>query len=381
MGRTNARELDHIEVQRYETSCVLSFSPTLTKELSGGLFRVILNNDGSALHHHAPTPFEISEDGGLDIVQGPSGFLYTVKYKGGKIRFLKPIEEPSVDMAIKSVFPRRGSQNGGSVLRIYGDNLGSATSVRVGNEPCPLLVASIFKIECILLGGNGTVDITVSGSNQTATFRNGYRFISGTEIAQASLAPSATIESSSPSAVPVTSRPKGGKVVARVNCGGMSLIDKHGNNWISDDLFHHGSSRVVQTESKISRTKNMELYQVARSFRRNGAGPYYYDIPVPAVGYYRVVLGFAEIEEWRGDVGDRETSISIEGRTKLEAFDIVLASGAAFTRIRVPLGPILVLDGNLTVAFDVVKFNPLISTIKVFALDKSSNSEAEDAKL
>ena len=154
-------------------------------------------------------------------------------------------------------------------------------------------------------------------------------------------------------------------------------MDARGNQW-SPDQFYSGASKRLQTSRQIYQTSDVELYQTARSFRRNGVGPYTYEIPVPAIGYYRLVLGFAEISGSRQGIGRRLARIVVEGHAKHEKFDIVEASGDSFTRVKVPLGPIYVGDGHLSVGFELVKFNPMVSTIEVYKLSDGSVLKVKD---
>jgi len=150
----------------------------------GELYRVVLTPDGSAVVPETNPPVVMHSDSGLDLTQGPDGKLYFVRYKGGKVRFLGPNEDASPVMVVKSVFPRRGPQAGGSILSVYGERfIGSGqTTVSVGGTPCvPVLSVSSTMITCVLPGGSpGTVaDILVTNGSEAATFAAGYRYISG----------------------------------------------------------------------------------------------------------------------------------------------------------------------------------------------------------
>lgn len=120
---------------------------------------------------------------------------------------MAPKEDSSETMVIKSIFPRRGSQAGGTTLTIFGENfLGTASSVAyVGGFLCPVLTASDSKITCTLPGGSGTADVFVTNGSEAATFTAAYRYITGLpKQASAGLttAPSNSGSSSFPSMSP-----------------------------------------------------------------------------------------------------------------------------------------------------------------------------------
>lgn len=155
--------------------------------------------------------------------------------------------------------------------------------------------------------------------------------------------------------------------IIRINAGGMNFFDSNGQVWEADS-FYHGVSSVSKTNKAVSHTNDQTLFQRARFFRRNRRGPFFYEIPVPSIGNYTVTLGFAEIVDWRTDVGDRRMIVSLEDEAVLDKFDIVETAGAGYTAtfetFNVP-----VVDGNLTIVFTPFKFNPTVSTIEVFHAD------------
>ena len=104
-------------------------------------------------------PPVLIEEGALDIVQGPDGTLFTAAHSQNAIKFYAPDEEGarSEILKIKSVFPRRGPEQGSSTLTIYGDNLylGGFPSVTVGGKSCAVQNPSDdSKITCTLPQGN-----------------------------------------------------------------------------------------------------------------------------------------------------------------------------------------------------------------------------------
>ena len=161
----------------------------LIAKFKGAMFRAILTNDGRALVPESNPPILMfsSTDAGLDLIQGPDSKVYYVRYKSGKVRFIAPDESPSESIFIESIFPRRGSQAGGSILSVYGqkllgDGASSTVAVSVGGKPCvPVLTVTATMVQCMIPGGTPGIaaDILVTNSNGAAIFRAGYRYITG----------------------------------------------------------------------------------------------------------------------------------------------------------------------------------------------------------
>src|SRR5205085_10505300 len=74
----------------------------------------------------------------------------------------------------------------------------------------------------------------------------------------------------------------------RVNAGGSSYTDSHGNAWSADYGYSGGST--YSTGSYISNTSDQTLYQPEHF----APGSFYYQFSVPN-GTYTVNLNFAEI--------------------------------------------------------------------------------------
>jgi Malectin domain/IPT/TIG domain len=338
------------------------------------LYRAILSSDGRAVLPEANPPFLMTSDGGLDVTQGPSGELYTAKYKGGKVRVLMPIEPSSDALSLKSVFPRRGHVSGGTTLHVYGKNfdLYGVPLVQVGDAICSLASLSPSRATCILPPGSGRVDVSMFAGNATSVLEAGYRFITGAPISTES---PLQAPSTNPSSVPIF--PSVAPMTAftpfafRLNAGGGYYADKLGQLW-QPDAFHNffkGPSRIALTEHDILETDDKPLFQSARSFRRNQPGPYLYDIPVPVPGIYRINLGFAEMVEWRTEIGDRLVNVTIENVPVVDNFDVVKEAGAAYTAIMTS-HRVVVLDGAVTLQFTPVKFDPMISAIEIVLEDR-----------
>ena len=84
-------------------------------------------------------------------------------------------------MVVYGVFPRRGPQAGGYELNVYGANFHKGTpEVYLGPRRCIVLsVIGTGRILCKVLGGTGTVDVSVRIEKEKVIFPRGYRYISG----------------------------------------------------------------------------------------------------------------------------------------------------------------------------------------------------------
>lgn len=158
-------------------------SHLILSKYKGGLYQVELSSDGRSVVNTNATLLD--ENGGLSLTQGPDGTLFVAKNDDGKVIYVAPKDGTSEDLKVKSVFPRRGPEDGGSFLVIYGENLEQfgATVVTVGGEKCVVFgrTRTDSSLSCRLPSGTGTVDIVVTAGSQSSTFIGGYRYISGTE--------------------------------------------------------------------------------------------------------------------------------------------------------------------------------------------------------
>jgi hypothetical protein len=119
---------------------------------------------------------------GLDITQAPDGTLIEVSFTVNSLFYHKPVEPATVELVVKSVFPRRGTEGGGNILSVYGvnmDNGNGQLSVTVGGNFCLVSSVGPTKIECTLVGGSGTVDVTVTTDTESSTMKGAYRYITG----------------------------------------------------------------------------------------------------------------------------------------------------------------------------------------------------------
>lgn len=149
-----------------------------------GLLRTVLSSDGLSANPLTIPGLKLLGRDGLAVAQAPNGNLIEVRYLKSTIWVSKPIETATSMIRISSVFPYRGGLAGGTFLRIFGINFGSAPTVTVGALDCPVDNTSITTtvIRCTLPGQPpGLVDVVVaSATTGTYTFQKGYRYITGT---------------------------------------------------------------------------------------------------------------------------------------------------------------------------------------------------------
>jgi Glucose / Sorbosone dehydrogenase/IPT/TIG domain len=156
----------------------------IVSQHQGGLYRVILSSDGQSVIPESNPPIPLLDGYGLSVAQAPSGELIEARISSNQIWFHQPVERSTSSLVIKSVFPHRGGSAGGSSLQIYGKNLiqnGAAPSITVGGKSCPVTIAKVFRVQCILPAGRSgtTVDIVAKVGNQSSILRRGYRYIQG----------------------------------------------------------------------------------------------------------------------------------------------------------------------------------------------------------
>jgi IPT/TIG domain/Glucose / Sorbosone dehydrogenase len=144
------------------------------------IFRVVLTPDGTAVLPSITKPIPLNIGNvGLDVTQAPNGNLIEMRYQEETIFYHKPVEPSTSSLIVKTCFPRRGRNGGGNTLYIYGVNFEQTATVQVGGKDCPVTFVSSKRIDCILPGGSGTVDIIVKIGTVTSIFERGYRYISG----------------------------------------------------------------------------------------------------------------------------------------------------------------------------------------------------------
>jgi glucose/arabinose dehydrogenase len=146
----------------------------------GGLYDITLTSDRESAARGASL---LIDQGGIGVTQGPDGTLFVASYDAGEVLFHAPNEPSSLNLEVKSAFPRHGPQMGGSLLSVYGKNLDNVgVTVTVGGQDCPISGSpSASKITCTLPSGSGTVDIVLATDTQVNILAGGYRYISGSE--------------------------------------------------------------------------------------------------------------------------------------------------------------------------------------------------------
>lgn len=160
----------------------------------GSLFNIKLANEGQvAVGGVYVNPPVLVKDGGLSVTQGPDGTLFVASVNGGKVFYQAPVDAKTSQIAVKSVFPRRGSMSGGTPLKVYGENLfvgDGQPTVAVGGKPCVVNGMKAYTdvaglamqwIECTLPDASkaGLADVMVTFGAESYTFVGGYRYMSG----------------------------------------------------------------------------------------------------------------------------------------------------------------------------------------------------------
>jgi Malectin domain/IPT/TIG domain len=278
-----------------------------------------------------------------------TGTIYSAKYIAGTIRYLIPLEPTSLTLVVKSVFPRRGGEAGGTSLSIFGERFDSSGSptVSVGGRECRVLSFTSSKITCTLPAGSGTVDIAVTTGVESATFLAGYRYITGL-----------------PGTTPLV----------RINAGGAAYTDSLGNKWEADAknaYYSKGGNKGTRgaTTASISGTADGTVYQSYRVFTFGTPTPFLYVIPVPISGKYTVVLHFCEVDLTRATVGARVMDIWIEGKLFRQSFDIATTAKGVFIAVVLKVTETIT-DGSVSVELKPVTHNPIISAIEVYSVGK-----------
>lgn len=154
-------------------------------QVSDSFYRVILSENGTSVSPDSSLPISMGIGSNtLDVTQAPNGNLIEVRYTNNEIFYNRPDEPATTELIVKTVFPHRGRSAGGDLISIYGDNFdttdGVIPKVIIGGENCLSIVAiSSTRIDCIVPGGFGTVDIVVTIGLKSSTFDKGYRYVSG----------------------------------------------------------------------------------------------------------------------------------------------------------------------------------------------------------
>jgi hypothetical protein len=154
----------------------------IAAKYQGALYRIVLAPDGKSVIPQSDPYIELTSDvDALDVTQAPDGTLISSSLDRNAVYFHKPIEEVTTQLKVLSVYPRRGGQSGGNVLKLYGVNFQNPITVTVGGRNCPVISFATTKIECTMPGGLGTVDVVVTNAanGTTYNFQQGYRYVTG----------------------------------------------------------------------------------------------------------------------------------------------------------------------------------------------------------
>lgn len=153
----------------------------ITSKYTQGLSRIILTPDGTAVIPESVPALPLVGEGGLDVAQAPSGTLIEARLGNNALFYHKPTQPAMTELYVNAVFPTRGGQAGGNILKIYGVNFDKGIpTVTVGGKSCPITATvTPTLIQCTLPGGLGRVDVIVSTATETSAFTKGYRYITG----------------------------------------------------------------------------------------------------------------------------------------------------------------------------------------------------------
>jgi hypothetical protein len=151
----------------------------IASKYTDGLFRIILSPDGEFVIPQSNPALPLVGDDGLDVTQAPDGSLIEVRLPTKNIVVHKPNEPLTAELRVNAVFPRRGGNAGGYLLSVYGVNFSPDATVNIGGKACMIQSKTNSKITCTVPGGQGMVDVIVSGTSGLYTFKRGFRYISG----------------------------------------------------------------------------------------------------------------------------------------------------------------------------------------------------------
>lgn len=156
--------------------------------------------------------------------------------------------------------------------------------------------------------------------------------------------------------------------VMRVNCGAFDpYTDKAGNKWLADQYMEEGQKwgavygmTVDRGDLDIKGTDAPKIYETER-YSMDA-----YEFIVPN-GKYTVRLHFAETYEGIMGPGERVFSVTINGKTALEDFDVIDAAGEPEKPVVKEFKAVKVTDGKLAIEFIPDIENPEINGIEVFS--------------
>lgn len=151
----------------------------IASKYTDGLFRIVLTPDGQSVIPQSDPALPLVGDDGLDVTQAPDGSLVEVRIATKNIFIHKPNEASTTELRVNAVYPRRGGNAGGYLLSVYGVNFSANAAVIIGGNSCSIQTITSSMITCTAPGGQGVVDIVVTGTAGTYTFKRGFRYITG----------------------------------------------------------------------------------------------------------------------------------------------------------------------------------------------------------
>jgi hypothetical protein len=166
----------------------------------------------------------------------------------------------------------------------------------------------------------------------------------------------ALVATRSPSRAPVVwSAPKNIKALLYINCGGGDYYDeKTGIQWKADSHFINGAPLRIPGYLQIENP----LYHTVRYQNHR------YEIPAPD-GEYQLILHF--VEGWTNARYGRLFNIVIEDVVAFKNVDVILLSGG-INRFATIKYDATVRDGLLSIYFEGVLYDPIISAIEVHSI-------------
>lgn len=182
-----------IEYQSNHFNGQLRYS-LVSARYQGGLYRTVLSEDGRSVIPESIPPVLLTGDDTLDVTMGPDGSMFDTRYASDAVYHYKPFDFfTPTNPTIYTVFPRRGSVEGGQTLTVYGVNLWSSsttTKIMMGENECVIRTVpsppTPKKIQCVIppypFPERKTVDVTAiisSNPRNKIVFEKGYRYITG----------------------------------------------------------------------------------------------------------------------------------------------------------------------------------------------------------
>ena len=148
----------------------------------------------------------------------------------------------------------------------------------------------------------------------------------------------------------------------RVKCGGSSMTDEQGNQWLADTNYDAGEA-AAPAGVTVSNTPTPSLY--ASQHYNNGNLTYSFSVPN---GNYYLSLKFAELY----DSGPKQRlfNIVVNGSMVDQNLDVFTAAGGQNRAYDLKL-PIVVKGQWITIEFRSVTDNPIVNAIEIDAADSS----------